>query len=73
MCVSCKINSIAKKANCAKNGARKIEFVPLDGREDSEHNGVGFVETSEIFAMKDACFIAAESFDIVYMCISKQR
>ena len=35
----------------------------LDGRENSEHNGVGFEEISEIFQMPCAFFFGSESLD----------
>ena len=39
-----------------------MKLVSRDGEEDHEHNDVGFVEISEIFAMQDSY----ESYEIVY-------
>ena len=50
VCVSLRINNIAKKRNFIDDGARGMMFGALDGGEDGEHghNGVGFVETSNV-------------------------
>ena len=44
---------MAKYANSSKNGPRKMKSGLCNGEEDSEHNGVDFVE---IFVMQDAIF-----------------
>ena len=49
-CVSWKINNIAKYAELSNNGVPEMEIDLSDGREDNEHNGVGFVEISKVFA-----------------------
>ncbi len=51
------INSIAKEANFAYNGAQEMGFSLSGGKEGGEHISVGFVEISEIFAMQEAFFI----------------
>ena len=55
-----------KWANVGNNGARELAFVLFDGRDNAEHNGVGFVEISEIFTKQDAFFCGTGSFDGVY-------
>ena len=35
----------------------------LDGEEDGEYNGIGFVEIPKILAMKDTTFLGVELFD----------
>ena len=40
-----------------------MEFGPLDGGEDGEHNGVGLVEISNIFGMECRYFFDMVSFD----------
>ncbi len=57
-------SDIAKKANSVNNGERKIEFGLLGG-EESEYNGVYFVEISEILAMQDAFLSGMTPFDRV--------
>ena len=47
MCISHRINNIAKSANSANIGIRETEFVSSDGGDDGENNGVGFVEISK--------------------------
>ena len=39
----------------------------LDIVNDSEHNGVGFVEISELFEMTDAYFFGEELSDVGYL------
>ena len=46
VCVSCKINSIAREANFENNGTREMIFISFAYIDDGEHNGVGFVETT---------------------------
>ena len=41
--------------------AREMDFCSLDGGENGEHNGVGFVEISQIFAMKDVFFFETDA------------
>ncbi len=41
----------------------EMEFGFVGGWEDGEHHGVGFVETTEMFVMKDDCFFAMRLFD----------
>ena len=36
-----------------------------DGEENVEHNGVGFMKISEIFAIEDAFFFGTKPFDRV--------
>ena len=38
-------------------------FGSLDGGEDGEYNGVGFVEISEIFVSQDAILFGREPLD----------
>ena len=40
-----------------------MEFGPLDGVEDGEYTGVGFVEISKTFVIHDAIFFEMISFD----------
>ena len=47
---------MTKEAATVNNCVRKIGLVLLDGRKDSEHKSVGFVEVSGIFAMYDVSF-----------------
>ena len=49
------------------------EFGSLDGGDNNEYNGLGFVEISKIFAMQDAFFFRMISFDSVYQCIGRGR
>ena len=42
-----------------------MKFGSLDGGDNVEHNGVGFAEISEIFAMREAFFFGKKSFDNV--------
>ena len=51
-----KINNIAKKADSADNGTRKMEFSLLDDGNDGGYTGLGFVETSEVLVMQGAFF-----------------
>ena len=45
-----------------------MEFGLLDGVDGGEqHNGVGFVEISEVFATQDEFSFGMESFDRVYL------
>ena len=57
MCISQRINNTAKYADSANNCVRKMKFGLLDGGEDAEHNGVGFVEITKISAMQDAILL----------------
>ena len=43
-----------KWANSSDNAARMMDAGSLDGGEDDEHSGIGFVEISETTAMQDA-------------------
>ncbi len=43
-------------AKPVNNGARVVKFASFDGRNGGEHNGVGLVDTSKIFAMQDNFF-----------------
>ena len=63
MCTSGVINSIAKSANFSNTVARELEFEPHDDRNNNEHNGVGFVEISEIFAAQVVFFFGTELFN----------
>ena len=40
-------------------------FCSLDGRDNAEYSGVGFVEISEIFMMKDSFALEKSYFDWV--------
>ena len=40
-----------------------MKFGYLDGREDDQHTGAGFVEISNIFVMQDAIFFGMAPFD----------
>ena len=44
-----------------------MEFSSLEGGNDGDHNGVSFVETSEIIATQKAFFVWTESFERVYV------
>ena len=44
-----------------------MKFGSAGGREDAEHNGVGFVEISRIFTTWDTLFFRTEPFDGVYL------
>ena len=39
----------------------------LDGGEDVEHNGVAFVEITEIFAMREPFIFVTQPFDRVLL------
>ena len=55
------------KPNCANNYTREVEFGLLNGGEDGEHTGDGFLEVSKIFAMQSAIFfVGIISFDELY-------
>ena len=45
----------------------------LVGRDKAKHNGVGFVDISEIFVMQDAFFVRTASFDKVYLDLNFQN
>ena len=51
-----KINNIVKLASFTNNGDETMEFDLLNGRDNAEHSGIGFVGISETFA-KQAAFI----------------
>ena len=55
-----------KEANSCNNGASEVGFGSLDGGEDAEHSGVGFVEKSKIFATQGAVPRGSESLDRVW-------
>ena len=63
MCISCKINNIAKSANLSNHGDREIEFGLFDGGEGGEYNVVGHVEIYQIFATQNEYFIGPILFD----------
>ena len=65
MCISQKIDDIAKLANFGDNGDREVKLGSLGGGKDDEHNGNGSVVISEIFAMQDAFYFGIGSRDIV--------
>ena len=56
MCISRRMNTIAKKANPQYIGSRKMEFDSLDYVEEGEHEDVNFVDISKIFTTQDALF-----------------
>ena len=43
-----------------------LEFCSLDGGDDGEHNGVVFVEISEILVKQKTVFFGIGSFDRIY-------
>ena len=69
MCVSGRINNMAKSANVDDNDARGMEFVSLDCRKKFEHNDISFVEISKIFAMQNAFFFETQSYERVYKSV----
>ena len=46
-----------------------MEFSSPGGREDKEHRGVGFVETSKIFATQDTFVFGTEPFEFMHLKI----
>ena len=42
-------------AGFSVNVTKEMEFLSCDGRDDGDHSGVGFVETSKLFATNGAC------------------
>ena len=46
-----------KSDDSDNNGGSKVEFNPLDGEEDGEHDGVGFVEITTIYAVRNYGFL----------------
>ena len=48
-----------------------MEFDWLDGGEDGEHNGDGFVPISKIFARQGALFFGMEPFDRFFQTANK--
>ena len=56
------MNNITKYANSANNEAIQIEFSSFVGGDDSEHNGVGFVEVFKIFALRGPFFFVTKPF-----------
>ncbi len=54
MCISCRINNIAKLANFGNSRAKNMIIGLLDGREDGEFNGVCFAKISSIFLTQDS-------------------
>ena len=55
-----------KKANFNNNGDEKLKLGFCDGRVDGEHNGVGLVAISNIFAMQDIYSFDTDQFDRAY-------
>ena len=55
-------NKSAKYTDSAKDGAREMEFNLLDGRDDGEDSGVGFMEISKIFVMNGAFLLELGSW-----------
>ena len=55
MCVSWRINNIAKQVYSTNNACRAVEFELDDGVEDGESKDVGLVEVpvSKIFVTQD--------------------
>ena len=43
-----------------------MEFCSLDGGDDGEYYGIGFVEISKMFSMQNSCFYGTQSFDSLY-------
>ena len=54
MCISCRINNIAKLPNFKHSRGKKITLGLLDDREDGEYNGVGFAGISSIFLTQES-------------------
>ncbi len=44
-----------------------MEFGSLGGGEDAKHNGVGFADISELFAMQLVFLFGTELYDRVYI------
>ena len=57
MCISCKINNIAKKDIHAYNGASEIELAWLDIEKHCECYGGGLVKKSNLFAEISELFV----------------
>ena len=61
-----------KYAESADNGAREVQFGPLNGGSLHEHRGVGSVQTSRISGIQDDFFNEALRFGKVYQyCTEK--
>ena len=54
MCISYRINNIAKLPNFSHIRAKIMTLGLLDDSEDGEYNGVDFAEISGIFLTQDA-------------------
>ena len=51
------INNTAKQLNSINNGTSEMEFPSLDVENSGFHNGIGLVEISNVFVMKDDIFL----------------
>ena len=47
----------------SNNDDREMKIGSLHGRKNGEHIGVGFMEISKIFAMRDFCLFETHSFN----------
>ena len=56
------MNTIPIYADSISNSARKMELGLLDGREDGDHNGLDFLEISEISGMQDSCYFGTGEY-----------
>ena len=63
VCISYKIINIGRQANYSNNGAIEMRYGSPNGRVVGEHNGVGFVEISQISMKQEAYFVGTVVFD----------
>ena len=61
MLASRKINNMLKYDDSANNGTGVMEFGSFDSRENSEHDGAGFVKFFCIFAMQGNSFLGKDT------------
>ena len=62
VCISCRIDNIAKQTNFSNNVTGLVELGLPDDGDDGEHNGVGLVQISKIFVILDVFAYGATSF-----------
>ena len=71
VCVTWKINKVAKQANSTHNKDREMEIGLLDVGVDVEHNVIDFVKISEMAAIQATFFFGLG--DLVVYSLSANR
>ena len=67
VCVTCRTNNIAKKANLGNTGAREVKLDSSDGRGHGEYTGVGSMEISFFLARQGTFSFGSIYFNEVYL------